>query len=451
MRLSNREFFRKILITCAALFAFSQILFLLFIQFPQKVNFDEFHYVPSARQFLALEPNQNWEHPPLAKELMAIGIGILGDRPAGWRVMSALFGSATLVGMYLWGLAIFGTPEAALWVAFVTLADQMLYVQARIGMLDTFMGAFIVWAMAAFCAAWTWGQGEARGGFSDRQLRFLFRFCGVCLGLATACKWFGVIPWALCLALVAGVRVLQGWNVRFEDPRDLDWYQPGQWKTIGWGEWLLSFVGLPFLFYYLTFIPFFFIHGNHTTLLDVLFKMQVRMWDGQARVVSSHPYMSSWTQWALIRRPIWYAFDKEGYPPHVWVRGVILLGNPFVLWSGAVAVLFCLLSWIRSRSREAFLICATYAAFYLSWVVIPRKIAFYYYYYPAVLVLSLALGYAFERLEKRLSGARDVILWARWAYLGIAIGFFIYFFPISAALRIPAESFRRWMWLTSWI
>lgn len=450
VRLYNREFHRKILITCAALFAFSQILFLLFIQFPQKVNFDEFHYVPSAKQFLALVPNQNWEHPPLAKEIMAVGIGILGDRPVGWRIMSTLFGSATLVGMYLWGLAIFESPEAALWVALVTLADQMLYVQARIGMLDTFMGAFIVWAMAAFCAAWTWGQGESRGGWSDQQLRILFRFCGVCLGLATACKWFGVIPWALCLILVGLIRVFQNWGVRFERPLDSDWYRPTLWAAIGPGEWALSFLALPLLVYYLTFIPFFFIHGNHTTIGDVLFGMQLRMWQGQGRVVSSHPYMSTWPQWALIRRPIWYAFDKEGRFPREWVRGVILLGNPFVIWSGVAAVAFCFFSWIRSRRREAFLILVIYAAFYLSWIVIPRKIAFYYYYYPAALVLSLALGYLFERLEKAAWASREAI-WARWIYLGIAIGVFIYFFPISAALRIPANSFRRWMWFSSWI
>src|SRR4051794_15618530 len=94
-------------LTCVALFALAMILFLINIQFPRNHDFDEFHYVPSAKQFLDLKVNQNWEHPPLGKELMAVSIGIWGDRPIGWRFASVLFSSLTLVGMYLWALAVF--------------------------------------------------------------------------------------------------------------------------------------------------------------------------------------------------------------------------------------------------------------------------------------------------------------------------------------------------------
>lgn len=39
-------------------------LFCFNLGFPKTVNFDEFHYIPSAKQFLALTENQNYEHPP---------------------------------------------------------------------------------------------------------------------------------------------------------------------------------------------------------------------------------------------------------------------------------------------------------------------------------------------------------------------------------------------------
>jgi dolichyl-phosphate-mannose--protein O-mannosyl transferase len=175
--------------------------------------------------------------------------------------------------------------------------------------------------------------------------------------------------------------------------------------------------------------------------------MQYKMWDGQGRVVNSHPYMSTWTDWATIKRPIWYAFDKEG-AKNEFVRGVILLGNPWILWTGLIAVATCAWSWIQERKRDAFIIFTTFAAFYFSWAIIPRKVAFFYYYYPAGMVLSLALGFVFFHGERAFTLKLN---WPRWAFFAVALVVFIYFFPVSAALQIPADTFRKWMWRSSWI
>lgn len=439
---------RKILITCAVLFVFSQILFLINIQFPTTPNFDEFHYIPSAKQFLHLIPNQNWEHPPLAKELMAIGIGIWGDRPIGWRFMSTLFGSFTLLGMYVWAIALFRNQRIAVWVALLTLLNQMLYVQARIGMLDTFMFAFIVWAMAAFTASWA-PVDSPKEDFSItlKQARRFLLVAGICLGLGTACKWFTVIPWALCIGWVCLVRLFQSWKTRFDEPAEDDWYSPSLWRGLKLRDWILYLGIVPLAAYYITFIPYLFIDSPDYGFFKIFTTMQYKMWEGQGRVVNSHPYMSVWTDWATIKRPIWYAFDKEGVKGE-FVRGVILLGNPWVLWTGLVAVAVAGWSWILERRRDAFIIFTTFAAFYFSWAIIPRKVAFYYYYYPAGMVLSLALGFAFFHGEKAFGLKKNV---PRWAFLLVALAVFIYFFPISAALQIPAEEFRKWMWRSSWI
>ncbi|XYI03862.1 phospholipid carrier-dependent glycosyltransferase [Sorangium sp. So ce1128] len=430
---------RKVLLHCVLLLLVSQLLFLINIQFPRGHNFDEFHYVPSATQFLAMTKNQNWEHPPLAKELMAVGIGIFGDRPLGWRYMSTLFGSLTLVGMYAWALALFADTRIALWAALITLVNQLLYVQARIGMLDTFMFAFLTWGAAAFTATW-------RPGTPLRQIRWLLAFSGLMFGFGTACKWFGLIPLAACIATVAVIRVLQRWRARFEAPDPDDWYRPDLWSGITIKDWGLSLGVAPAVAYLLTFTPFFFIPNAMHGLLD-LFAMQKRMWEGQLRVVGSHPYMSSWIEWPLIRRPIWYAFDHEGDHDE-YLRGVVLLGNPFIMWTGLVALLGCLWGWIAERSRAGFVILLFYAAYCGSWIVVPRKVSFYYYYYPAGTTLSLALAYVFFHDEK---GSSSRFPWARWAFFGVSLAVFVYFFPILAALRIDGESLRKWMWSSTWI
>lgn len=448
-----KETTKPLIWTCLGLFFFGLIFFLINIQFPRGLNFDEFHYVPSAKQFLEMRENQNYEHPPLGKELMAIGIGLWGDRPIGWRFMSTLFGALTWVGMYLWGLALFRDRRTALWVALLTGVNQLLYVQARIGMLDTFMFAFMAWGLAAFTQSWS-------ASLDRRSLLRLLYFSGAMLGLATACKWFGLIPWAACIALVVGVRVLQFWGTRFtaapkapmrrtEKGTEIEeWYHPDLWKGIRPKDWAVALVAIPLFTYFLTFIPFLFIDSPKYGFFQI-FGMQAQMWDGQSRVVSPHPYMSTWKDWATLKRPIWYAFDKEGANGE-FVRGVLLLGNPLIMWGGFLALFSCAHDWIWERRREAFLILCFYGMLYFSWMLIPRKVSFYYYYYPAGMVLSFVLADAFRSLERRASRQKP-LAWAKWAFLGASTAVFIYFFPILSAFRIHSDNFRKWMWFNSWI
>ena len=325
---------KRLALTCIGLFLVSWLFFLVLIQVPPKQNFDEFHYVPSAKQFLELRENQNWEHPPLGKELMAIGIGLLGDRPLGWRFMSTVFGALTLVGMYLWALALFKNTRVAVWVAVITLVNHLLYVQSRIGMLDTFMFAFLVWGLAAFTAAWS--TQVALG----RTWKLLL-FAGAMFGLAVATKWAAIVAWVACLLLVLMLRLFQGWSITFlkptaAGPNSEEFYHPKLWSGLPAWKVATALVLVPLAAYFATFLPFLAIErapgAPPYTLWDLVL-MQPKMWDGQLRVVTAHPYMSTWLQWPLLKRPIWYAFDKEG-GANQWVRGVLLVGNPLIMWAG---------------------------------------------------------------------------------------------------------------------
>ncbi len=443
---SLRDFWK----TCTALFLGALALFLLEINHPAGVNFDEFHYVPSAKQFLALQENQNWEHPPLGKELMAIGIAIFGDQPLGWRFMSALFGAFTLVGMYGLALSLFRSQRTALWVAALTLLNHLLYVQARIGMLDTFMMAFLLPALAC----WIEGSREACSSRSRTQVLYLG---GILFGLAIACKWSAIVPWLGLLALSGIALLLKSWGAHFTykshphfSENDSDFWTDLGWGDLTWKKALFTLFILPFFVYSLTFLPFLFFNRAPAYTLWDLVLMQPKMWDGQLRVVTQHPYMSSWWGWPWLMRPIWYAFEKDPLDPG-WVRGVLLIGNPWIMWTGIPAILFCGWAWVRDRSRQAFWILLLYGLFYLPWAVIPRKITFYYYYYPAGMTLSLAAAFALSRLPWPKAHPRLAPDLPRWLYLAIAFLVFVYFFPVLSGMRIPADSFTRWTWFRSWI
>jgi dolichyl-phosphate-mannose-protein mannosyltransferase len=393
------------------------------VHYPISLNFDEFHYMPAAKAFLYMEGLRNLEHPPLAKLLMALGIKFFGDNPLGWRIMSVLFGALTLSGMYLWAVQLFKRQEIAVWTALLTLVNFFLFVQSRIAMLDTFMFAFLVFAGWAFTAAWDFR-------LPVKQVRKYLALTGIFLGLAMACKWFSLMEWAGLVGLYVAYNVLNHFNIRL-------W--PAPWKGLEKGEWVIWLIALPTVVYFLTFFPFLFAKNPEFSFFKI-FTMQKEMWDLQKRVVSPHPYMSQWYTWAIMKRPIWYAFDKTG-PAQEFVRGVFLVGNPLLMLSGIFAIFYCFWDWMKQRRKESLFIVYFYFLFYGSWALIPRAVAFYYYYYPAAMILSFAVAIVLENRPK----------WIRWSYLVACAGLFIYFYPVLAAVEIPIGSYIKWMWLRSWI
>jgi dolichyl-phosphate-mannose--protein O-mannosyl transferase len=415
--------------TAFIVFLFGYLGFLAGIDTPDFPYFDETHYVPAARQLLQTHfsvPTLNLEHPPLAKELMALSIWLFGDNPFGWRGMSALFGALAMTGIYLCGRALFNNQRAALWATAIAGLNQMLFVQARIAMLDIFALAFVLWGLAAFMRSFR----------SEVRTRAPLYAAGFCFGLATACKWSGVFAWGMCIAIVAVVLVLQRWRTQFEDARPTDWYRPDLWDDLRARDWLMCLGIVPLAVYIAAYLP---IYGFSPA---ALLEAQRRILHDNATLVTPHPYMSAWPSWPFLARPVWFLFEKAG-DDRYWA--VLSLGNPVVFWSAIPAVLICLRDWVVERRRDAFLILASYAALYLAWIVLPRAIGFSFYYLPSATVASLALTYCFFRKETKRW------LWARWIFLAAALASFLLFLPISAAsIETSLAGYERLMWFASW-
>lgn len=441
-----------------ALYVVAQIFFLINVKYPEKHSFDEFHYVPAAKTFLKMEPNQNSEHPPLGKWLIAGSMKLFGDNSFGWRFMSTVFGALTLVGVFLLGIALFNDIPMALGAAAITFVNHLLFVQARIGMLDTFAEAFLVFALAGF--AWAWSTKR-----KPREVKRALLFCGAFMGLSIACKWSSVPALAACIFAVFILRIFQSWTFSYSRESSWknkfsdfeDWYSPQLLKDVPNTFLLLALVVVPFCTYFITFLPYLLLHRNPPYTIWDLFKlqkemvvrMQSPMLDVSGKAVDTHPYMSRWWSWPLMLRPIWYSFDPIPGQNDQY-RGVILLGNPLVMWGGLAALFACAWAWIVKRSREAFLITFFFCALYFCWAVVPRKVFFYYYYYPSGVLLSFALAYVFGWFEKR-GTFKDKTHWPRWGFTFAAFCLFLYFLPVLAALPISLSSFRRWMWFAAWV
>ena len=117
-----------------------------------------------------------------------------------------LFGSLAIVAMYLCGLALFAAQGPAIATALLAFFNQMVFVQSRIAMLDIFALSFGLLAIAAFMH-----------GFRQARPHRWFALAGLAFGLSAACKWSGLFALAVCIVIVAVIRLLQSWRTQFAD------------------------------------------------------------------------------------------------------------------------------------------------------------------------------------------------------------------------------------------
>lgn len=413
----------------SAIFVAAHLLLMIGLTTPGKIAFDEVHYVPAAKQLLEKGPHApllNPMHPPLAKEFMAVSIKIFGDNPFGWRYPSVVFGALAIVAIYLCGLALFASQGAALAAAALTFLNQMVFVQSRIAMLDIYALTFDLFGIAAFIH-----------GYNRQRPALAFGLAGLCFGLAGASKWSGFFPLGVAIAIVAAVRLLQGWRTQFAEPTAEDWYRPDRWPEFRYYHAALCFMVVPLVAYFIAYIPL--------TGLSVtgFVEAQRRIFAENAAPHPAHLYMSSWPSWPLLMRPIWYQFDKIADDRF---QAIVFLGNPLILWPALAALAICARDFIFARRTQALLILGFYIGPWLAWAALPRSIGFIYYYLPSATVASLALVYVLTE------GERAPPRWALWAFVAASAAGFLALLPISvSSMGTSMQNYQRLMIFQSWI
>ncbi|PAX09417.1 glycosyltransferase family 39 protein [Sphingomonas lenta] len=398
----------------AILLAFAaQALFSYGLGTPAILVFDEIHYVPAARAILALSHPVNTEHPLLGKTLIAAGMALFGDNPVGWRALSTVAGTATVLGVYAILLRLFASVRTAAFGALFALFNFTIFVHARIAMLDGFMAAFVVLAVAAMLQA------------TRSRPRLWWTVSSTLLGLAVGVKW-AAAPYVA----YAGAAFLL-----------LKWRRPDLWPglSIVGGLAILGVVSIAT--YFLTFAPAFFYAARPLTLATLI-PFQLEMYQLQTQVLSPHTYQSQWWSWPLLLRPIWYLYE----PVDGAQRGILLVGNPAVMWGGLIAVAACAWAFLRDRDWKLGGAAALWIGSYGVWAIIPKSLGFFYYYYLPSIFLSIALAAAAHRYMRGKLESWDE------SFLALAAGLFLYFYPILSADALPNPgAFRRWTWFETWV
>ena len=382
---------------------------------PHKLVFDEVHYATAGRMLLTLDGPVNKEHPLLGKALIGLGIALFGDGPMGWRFVSTLAATGVVTGVFACLWLLYGRLRPALVGAAVATLNFTVFVQARIAMLDGFMAALVVLALAAMlwamraptarATAWRWTLGAAL------------------LGLAAGTKWTAV-PY-IGFAAIGFAGVTRG--------------APHRWPGLSVARAWAILAGVSLLAYLLTFTPAFF-YAREPLTLGNLIAFHHEMYALQTQVLPPHTYQSAWYSWPFDYRPIWYFYEVADGAQ----RGILMIGNPAVMWSGLVAVVACFWAWARGHDLRAGAVASLWVASWLMWGLIPKSLGFFYYYYLSSIWLALVIAAAFDHWRVR---AR---YWDE-AYVVLVSVLFVHFYPVLAATALSGpQAFTKWMWFKTW-
>lgn len=451
--------------------------------------FDEKHYAPQGWQVLTgggIEDNPAYGlvvHPPVGKQLIAVGEAIFGYNGWGWRFSAALLGTLLVLIVIRTVRRLARSTLVGAIAGILLIVDGVTFVSSRIGMLDIFLAFFVTAAMGCLVV----DRDDVRARMARARLEGRIDACefgprlgvrwwrfgaGILLGLACGTKWSGVYFIAffglLCVAFDLAARRANG--VR------RPWLGTAV-RDIGPG--LYALVVIPVFVYLCTYAgwfasengvdrhavgnqigtdgPFSFVPGA----LRSLWYYSGNVLDFHSGLTNSagnhHPWESKPWTWPMGLRPMLYYFADgdtvQGCSAGSCVKAIMLIGTPAMWWLAVPMLLWCMWMVFVRRDWRFAVVLTGYAAGFLPWfLTLDRQM--YYFYAVALapfmvmgfaLILGQIIGSARASAERRGTGLLLVCL-----YVGLVIANFIWLWPILTAMPITPEMWQRQLWLPSW-
>ena len=401
--------------------------------------FDEIYHGRTAFEFIHSLKAYESTHPHLGKSIIALGIRMFGMNPFGWRFMSAIFGVLMLPLIYLFAKKLFDSSLAAVAATVILAADSMHFALSRIATIDIF-AAFFILLMYYFmlCYIKTDRLGERFDKLAIPRSWLPLALCGIAMGLGIATKWTAIYAGA-------GLALIFLWYLVNHYPKKL-------------GRLLLFclgfFVIVPLLIYTLSFIPYVWDKGLIQTAID----NSRHMLSYHADLVANHYYGTPFYDWPMLRMPLLYATDivdnalinvgifGSNGGSNILTSSISCMGNPFIWWTGIPCIFFCIYRFLIKKDRRAGFLVAAYLAQYLPWFFVSR-LTFIYHYFPAVLFMFLMMAYCLDMLRRRFTWGR----WVVYGYLGVAVVFFLIFYPVTSGIPASQDYQFSLRWLADWI
>lgn len=451
--------------------------------------FDEKHYAPQGWQVLTggwIEDNPGYGlvvHPPVGKQLIAVGEAIFGYNGWGWRFSAALAGTLLVLIVIRIVRRLARSTLVGAIAGILMIADGVLFVSSRIGMLDIFLAFFVTAAMGCLVVdrdevrkrmATVHSEGRMLASrFGPRMGVRWWRFgAGIMLGLACGTKWSGLyfIAFFGLLSVAFDVAARRANGVR------RPWIGTAVRDV---GPALYALVVIPVIVYLCTYAgwfasengvdrhavgnqigtdgPFSFVPGALRSLWYYSGNV-LEFHEGLTNSAGNiHPWESKPWTWPMGLRPMLYYFAEgdnvQGCSAGSCVKAIMLIGTPAMWWLAVPMLLWCMWMMFVRRDWRFAVVLTGYGAAYLPWfATLDRQM--YYFYAVALapfmimgfaLILGQIIGRARASAERRGTGLLLVCL-----YLGLVIANFVWLWPILTGMPITPELWQQQLWLPSW-
>lgn len=468
-------------------------------------TFDEKYYAHQGWEMLTgggVEDNPAYGyivHPPVGKQMIALGEMLFGYTPLGWRISAAVFGTLLVLLVVRITRRMTRSTMIGGIAGLLVICDGTSMVQSRIGMLDIFQALFVV---AAFgCLVVDRDQVRVRLARADAEGRIAtsrygprlgvrwWRFAGgVLLGSACGTKWsglyfiaaFGVLSVCFDLAARRAYRVPRPWwGTALRD------IGPALYALViipllvylgSYGAWIASEDGYD---RYSVGNPYAGKHpvgsgGPWSWVPDALRSL----WHNQAESLNfhtaltnsagyHHPWESKPWTWPMGLRPMLYHYEDGGVTgcgKSYCVDAVMLVGTPVLWWVSLPMLAWALWRSVTRRDWRYAAVFVGYCAGFLPWFLdLDREM---YFFYAVPMAPFLAMGVALvlgdilgpapivrEAGRDRFlanSERRTLSLTVVCLYLAAVVANFVWLWPILTGMPISVDDWHAHLMLPSW-
>ncbi|MET7827459.1 phospholipid carrier-dependent glycosyltransferase [Streptomyces sp. NPDC005386] len=484
---------------------------------PKAVIFDETYYAKDAWALIHRGYEVNWAknandlilqgngdvripsdaayvvHPPVGKYVIGLGEWMFGFNPFGWRFMTAVLGTLSVLLLCRIGRRLFRSTFLGCLAGTLMAVDGLHFVMSRTSLLD---GVLMFFVLAAFgCLVIDRDKARARlaaalpvdedgtvrpDAEAAESTRLGWRpwrwTAGLMLGLAIGTKWNGLyvlaafcvmaVLWDVGSRRVAGAR--HPYTAALKHDTGITFLATVPVAVavylISWTGWILSPTdgsgG-----YFRNWAATDGRGGTWTFLPDwvrSLWHYEHEVYKFHVGLSSPHTYQSNPWSWLVLGRPVSYFYEsplpgKDGCPSDAGdkcAREVLALGTPLLWWAACFAILYVLWRWAFRRDWRAGAIACGVAAGYLPWFMYQERTIFFFYAVVFVPFLCLAVtmmigailgppGATERRRTVGAAAAGVLVLLIAWN--------FIYFWPLYTGTAIPIDQWRSRMWLDTWV
>ena len=461
------------------------------ISYKNSAYFDEVYFARSAWEYVHGVDTMEWTHPPLGKLIIALPVLLFGFSPFTYRIMGALAGVAMIPVIYILAKRLFKNRKWALLAGLLMTFDNFHFAHTRMATVDSFLVLFILLSVLFMKQYLDLDDEES---FKKKRRNLLLS--GLFIGCAVTTKWTGLYA-MLGLAIVFFVHLFK----KYEDKRKtkINYNKAskmtllalvilslipiaGYYGMLAWKDsttattaifWYylavcvislliilkklmnkdkklkstfvvcaIAFVVMPIAIYILSYELFPHVYGYTVNSIKGIIHQAVEMYKYHSTLTERHAFESTWYQWPIMYKPVWYYVGYYGGN----LKGTIVgIGNPIIWWFGILASLYVLIKTIIKRESHNFFILVFILCTFVPYIFIGRAM-FMYHYFPTLPFIMLAIVSLVKWITEKIKSNSFYIF-----YVALVIVIFFVFYPIVSGMITTSDYINALKWLSSWV